>query len=120
MFYNKAPGGCGAIPSEETKRKMSKSHLGKKFSLKIRQKMSKAASGEKNSQAKRIIINNIEYGCILEGAAVFGVNGRSLANAIARKGLTYSPKNSEVKFNISYEQEVPVVVTTGVANEKIC
>jgi hypothetical protein len=48
---NSTEGGEGGIPTEATRKKMSKAHKGKKHSLETRKKMSKAHRGKKLSEA---------------------------------------------------------------------
>jgi TPP-dependent indolepyruvate ferredoxin oxidoreductase alpha subunit len=54
--------------SEEAKRKMSISKIGKKRTKESRYKQSKSVSGKNNHQAKQIIIDGIKYDTMKEAS----------------------------------------------------
>lgn len=111
--YNLTAGGEGSVgwkPSEETRRKMSTSHTGKrnvmygkKHSKETRRKIAAKAKGGRscshvaalaalnakqkgsaNPRAQRVLIEGVEYGCIKDAAGAIGMKAGSLRQRMSR------------------------------------
>ena len=114
--YNLTAGGEGSVgwrPGEETRRKMSTAHAGKRNSMygkkhseETRRKIAAKAKGRKcpnvaalsakrkgsaNPRARRVLIEGVEYGCIKDAAQAIGMKAAALYHCMSQYSKTSWP-----------------------------
>ena len=114
--YNLTEGGEGTIgwiPSIETRQKMSKSRTGerngmygKKHSKETKEKIRKKAKtrkwskesckknsrpGNKNPRARKVLVNNKKYDCMVDAAEALGIKPNTLRQRLSRYSKTGWP-----------------------------